>query len=118
MKRKLAALVLLSVKHWISAALKSLIWTGQPVMAQLPKHPPPWFSVFEPMGGSPRSEVRPNYAARSPVEGRGLSYRNSPFLLQPRIGIIEFVESGILSECLRHETGGLLKRRRFKERVF
>src|SRR5215469_16778302 len=111
MKRKLAALVLLSVKHWISAALKSLIWTGQPVMAQLPKHPPPWFSVFEPMCGSPRSEVRPNYAARSPVEGRGLSYRDSPFLLLSLIGIIELLESHSFRARLRPVTGRLPPRR-------
>ena len=117
MKRKLAALVLLSVKHWISAALKSLIWTGQPVMAQLPKHPPPWFSVFEPMDGPPeRGEAK--LCGKVSGRGKGPQLSRQPLPLQPRIGIIEFVESGILSECLRHETGGLLKRRRFKERVF
>src|SRR5262249_15210271 len=85
MKRKLAALVLLSVKHWISAALKSLIWTGQPVMAQLPKHPPPWFSVFEPMDGPPeRGEAK----LCGKVSGRGkgpqLSQQPLPFATPDR----------------------------------
>jgi hypothetical protein len=104
MRRKLVALVLLSVKHWISPALISLIWTGQPVLAQLPKYPLPTVLNLRAYGWEPpeRGEVD-GPSIRLDHQGRVLV----GFTVRKRDGLVTRTQPSLDFRIIRHFTQNL-----------